>query len=119
MKKSIVPTRPGPVETPALPRPNPFKPAQLIDIQLPSGYIPNVQFAPMYVAIEKGFFKEAGFNVSMDYSTETDSLALVGADTLKFAIVSGEQVAAFARPGRAGRLHLCLVQTSTRLPSQA
>ena len=68
------------------------KPTELTHIQFALGYIPNIQFAPVYVAIENGHFAAEGLEVEIVHMDENQAAALVGAGELQFAVVSGEQV---------------------------
>jgi NitT/TauT family transport system substrate-binding protein len=67
-------------------------PPALRTLRLPMGYIPNVQYAPFYMAVERGYFRDEGLTIDFDYSFETDGMQLVGAGELPFTLASGEQV---------------------------
>lgn len=67
-------------------------PAELTKITLAMGYIPSVQFTPFYVAQARGYFQDAGLEVSFRYGFESDLLKLVGTNELQFMIGSGEEV---------------------------
>jgi len=61
-------------------------------VKIAMGYIPNVQFAPYYIAMEKGYFQEEGLAVSFDYGMSADIMSLVGSDQIEFGVSDGDQV---------------------------
>lgn len=68
------------------------KPAEMQKVRLGVGFIPNVQFAPLYVAQKKGFYAEEGLEVEVEYGFENDFVALAAQGEREFAIASGDQV---------------------------
>ncbi len=66
--------------------------AELQSIKLGVGYVPNIQFAPYYVAQAKGFFAENGLEVSLEHGYENDFVVLTATGERLFAVASGDQV---------------------------
>jgi len=67
-------------------------PTRLQHVDLGVGYIPNVQFVPLYVAQAKGFYAEEGLDVALEYGFENDFVALTAQGKRQFAVASGDQV---------------------------
>lgn len=65
----------------------------LQDVTLFLSFIPSVQFAPMYMAAERGYFAENGINIEFEYSfDEAGGVDRIALNDLQFGIISGEQV---------------------------
>jgi len=56
------------------------------------GFIPNVQFAPFYVAQVKGYYRKAGLSVRFNYGIEPDLLKLASAGKVDFVVSGGDEV---------------------------
>ncbi len=78
-----------PVSAPA---PSSAETTSLTPVSIGVGYIPSVQFASFYVAIDKGYFAEEGIEASLEYGFENDYLKLVGLGERQFMVGSGDQV---------------------------
>lgn len=63
-------------------------------------FVPNIQFSPLYVAIEKGYFADEGLNVTIQHGGEPDGVELIAVGLLQFGVVSGEQVIQARSNGR-------------------
>jgi len=59
----------------------------LIKASIGLGYIPDVQFAPFYVAVNQGYYKDAGLDVTLNHGIVTDLMGemMSGKDTFVFA----------------------------------
>lgn len=66
--------------------------APLTEVSVVMGYLPNVQYAPFYVAEKKGYFAQEGIKVNYNWGFEFDGVKLVGANQADFAIVTGDQI---------------------------
>jgi NitT/TauT family transport system substrate-binding protein len=67
----------------------------LKDVSIGLGYIPNIQFAPFYVAQSKGYYKAAGLNVTFHHGFVNDVIGsmVLGHDNFVFATGDEELVA--------------------------
>jgi NitT/TauT family transport system substrate-binding protein len=63
-------------------------------------FIPNVQFAPVYVALEQGYFAEQNLDVAIEHGDEPVGVDLIAAGQRQFGIIGGEQVIAARANGR-------------------
>jgi NitT/TauT family transport system substrate-binding protein len=64
-------------------------------------YIPSVQFAPIYVAAERGYFADEGVNIEFENSfAEPDGVERIASNDLQFGLISGEQVVLARGNGR-------------------
>ena len=67
----------------------------LKNVSIGLGYIPNIQFAPFYVAQSKGYYKDAGLNVTFHHGFVNDVIGsmVLGHDNFVFATGDEELVA--------------------------
>jgi NMT1/THI5 like len=67
----------------------------LKDVSIGLGYIPNIQFAPFYVAQSKGYYQAAGLNVTFHHGFVNDLIGsmVVGHDNFVFASGSEQKSA--------------------------
>ncbi len=61
-------------------------------VTLALSYIPDVQFAPYYVAQDKGYFANEGLAVTFQHGTIDNLMGLVGQGKIQFALASGDEV---------------------------
>src|SRR5881397_1876414 len=64
-------------------------PKALQEVRIGMAFIPNVQFAPFYVADDKGYFTAEGIKPTYDYGFEQDVVALTAQDQLLFTNAGG------------------------------
>lgn len=69
------------------------KPEEQTRVTLFMSFIPSVQFAPVYVAKERGYFADEGIELLLENSlNEPDGVERIASNDLQFGLISGEQV---------------------------
>lgn len=63
----------------------------LKNVSIGLGYIPDIQFAPFYVAQSKGYYKAAGLNVTFHHGVEPDLFGSMVAGKDNFVFATGDE----------------------------
>lgn len=61
-------------------------------VTLAIGYIPNIQFTPFYVAMDKGFYASAGVNLKIQYGFGIDIFSLLRAGRVDLGLSDSDQL---------------------------
>jgi NitT/TauT family transport system substrate-binding protein len=63
-----------------------------VELKVGLGYIPSVQFAPFYLAQQRGWYADAGLDVTFENKIDPDLVALVGTGGLDIGVADGTSV---------------------------
>jgi NitT/TauT family transport system substrate-binding protein len=66
--------------------------AQERTVRVAIGYIPHIQFAPLYVGIEKGFYREEGLRLEIEYGFGMDIFSLLQAGKIDVGLSDSDQL---------------------------
>src|SRR5579859_4227236 len=86
----------------------------LRSVTVAMGYIPDVQFAPYYVALTRGYYRAAGLDIHFNYNIEPTLLKLADQGKVDFVVSGGDEVLAAGAHGL--RVKYVMTQYS-RFPS--
>lgn len=70
-----------------------------------TGFVPNVEFTPYYVAQDLGYYRAAGLDVRMNYDQVPNLLQLVGTGKFTFAVTTGDSII----PARAAHIPVTFI----------
>ncbi|MCX7788241.1 MAG: ABC transporter substrate-binding protein [Spirochaetes bacterium] len=73
--------------------------AQEQTIRVAIGYIPHIQFAPLYLGIEKGFYREEGLRLEIEYGFGMDIFSLLAAGKIDLGLSDSDQLIIAASKG--------------------
>ncbi len=82
-------------------------------VTIAMGFAPNMQFAPYYVAADKGYYAQEGLDVEFKHGQVQDVLKLVADGQIPFAITSGD---ALIRARAAGIPVTYILRQFTKFP---
>src|SRR5258708_6152397 len=69
-------------------------PGSLTNVSIGLGYIQDIQFAPFYVAVNKGFYKQHGLNVTLNHGIVPDLMGEMVAGKSTFVFAGGDDTLA-------------------------
>jgi NitT/TauT family transport system substrate-binding protein len=74
------------------PAPTPEGSLEIIKLTVGLGYIPSVQFAPFYLAQQRGYYADAGLDVEFQNRIDPELITLVGQGTIDIGIGDGTSI---------------------------